>query len=236
MVDLQPLERDGKKLFQERLLSWFWREGRDFPWRLTTDPFAVLVAEKLLQQTRVRDTVVDAYGIILERYATPAELAQADLPDLEEIIRPLGLVYRAAELQAMARELMERHDGRIPDNLKELMHLTGVGSYVARAVMSFAYGKDVPIVDTNVARILYRVFAIPGPMPANPARKRILIELADSLIPEDHARQFNLAMLDLGALICTPTSPNCDSCPINEVCRHGRHRLAQKERSTDPRL
>ncbi|MCI0727640.1 MAG: hypothetical protein L0332_13085 [Chloroflexi bacterium] len=207
---------------QKRLLDWFQRKARDFPWRHTDDPYAVLVAEKLLQQTQARDSVVAAYETLLAKYPTPEMLADANIHDLEKIIRPLGFVYRATELKAMATELVEQHKGQVPVNLKELMSLTGVGSYSARAVLSFAYGENIPVVDINVARILYRVFGIPGPLPSNPARKRTLIELASSLIPQGQSRQFNLAMLDLGALVCTPKSPDCSNCPILSFCVYGQ--------------
>jgi A/G-specific adenine glycosylase len=216
------VDENEVRQLQGRLLAWFQREGRDFPWRKTTDPYALLLAEKLLQQTRARDAVVEAYKILLAEYPSPESLAVAHLPELEEVIRPLGLVYRAGELKSMATELVERHDGNVPSNLSELMELTGIGSYGARAVLSFGYGVDIPVVDTNVARILYRVFGIPGPMPSNPARKRNLLELADSLIPSGQAREFNLALLDLGSSICTASSPECARCPILTLCEYGQ--------------
>lgn len=207
--------------FQSHLLSWFEREGRDFPWRNTRDPFAMLVAEKLLQQTKARDGVVSAYSTILATYPTPVELSQARLSELEAIVQPLGLGYRAAELKDMAKALVDHYGGSAPGKLDELMKLPGVGSYSARAVLSFAYGQDVPVVDTNVARILYRVFSIPGKFPANPARKRSLLDLASFLLPPWRSRDFNFALLDLGALICKARSPDCPNCPVLEHCQYG---------------
>lgn len=207
--------------FQLCLLGWFESWGRGFPWRDTRDPFAIIVAEKLLQQTRVRDDVVFAYQTILTAYPTPEALSSANVADLEEMVRPLGLKYRAAELKTMAIDLVNNHEGRVPDDLQQLLNLTGVGSYSARAVLSFAYGADMPVVDTNVARILYRVFAIQGDMPANPARKKSLIELAGSILPDGHSREFNFALLDLGALVCVARSPNCLSCPVAKLCVYG---------------
>jgi A/G-specific adenine glycosylase len=207
--------------FQNRLLTWFVQHGRHYPWRETTDPFKIIVAEKLLQQTRVGDHVVSAYQTLLREYPTPQALATANLSDLQIIIRPLGLTYRAAELKALSNELAGKHESVVPDDLSSLMQLVGIGEYSARAVLSFAYEQDVAVVDTNVARIYYRVFAIPGRMPANPARKRNLLNLATKLLPAGQSRPFNLALLDLGALVCTSRVPNCAKCPILQNCHYG---------------
>jgi len=214
-----PGERE-KLEFQNRLLDWFERARRDFPWRSQSDPYAILIAEKLLQQTAARDVVVQAYEQFLHQYPTPHHLAAANVSDIEEIIKSLGLTYRAKELQAMAQELVAHYGGEVPRDLKELIALPGVGDYSARAVLSFAFGENVPIVDTNVARLLYRLYGIPGPLPANPARKKSLIELAGELIPAGQSRDFNLAILDLCAQICRPTDPTCPDCPIKVYCSY----------------
>ena len=203
---------------QTRLLDWFRISGRQFPWRQTCDPYAMLLAEKLLQQTVVREGVVQAYDDLLVAYPTPTALAEADVESIRTMIQSLGLHYRAQELVALAQEISEKHGGHVPQDFKSLLALPGVGDYIARAVLCFAFGQDVPIVDTNVARILYRLFGLPGPMPANPARKRSLIELAGSLLPTGQSREFNLAMLDFGALVCRPSAPECDACPLSHVC------------------
>ena len=203
---------------QTRILSWFHDHGRQFPWRQARDPYAILLAEKLLQQTSVRQDLLDAYRALLDRYPTPEELAVANVAQIRPVIQPLGFHYRAEELVALAKSIVQKHAGRIPQDLKSLLALPGVGDYTARAVLCFAFGEDVPIVDTNVARILYRLFGLPGPMPANPARKGALIELAQSLIPAGRSRDFNFAVLDLGALVCKPTSPVCAKCPLAPLC------------------
>jgi A/G-specific adenine glycosylase len=211
--------------FQQRLLTWYSQNGRRFPWRETADPYAILIAEKLLQQTQARESVISAYQALLSTYPSPGALAKANLADVRAIVQPLGLAYRAAELIGLAASLVSLYDGVIPDSLVALMALPGVGDYSARAVLSFAFGYDVAIVDTNVARIFYRVFGIPGPMPSNPARKRSLIDLATALLPAGQARQFNLALLDLGALICTPRAPDCEVCPVLKYCDYGKANL-----------
>lgn len=207
--------------YHTQLLNWFASNQRDFPWRHYNDPYAILLAEKILQQTAARPAAVNAYQKLLTTYPHPALLAVADIAYLHTIFRPIGLLYRARELPQLAAEIIGRHEGRVPDSLSELLALTGVGSYTARAVLSFAYRKDIAVVDTNVSRILYRIFSIPGPKPANPARKRILLELSDSLLPPGNSREYNFAVLDLSALICKNKNPLCCQCPLLALCNYG---------------
>jgi A/G-specific adenine glycosylase len=187
---------------------------------LQPSPYAVLIAEKLLQQTAAIDKLVEVYNRIINTYPTPRLLADAEISTLEDIIRPLGLRYRAKELRDMANELIARHNGEVPRDLKRLIELPGVGDYAARAVLSLAFGENIPVVDTNIARFLYRTFGLKGPLPSNPARKRTLTELAGKLIPKGHAREFNLALLDLCAQVCKANKPQCLECPIKTHCAY----------------
>ena len=205
---------------QSRLLDWFRVFGRQFPWRQTDDPYAILLAEKLLQQTVVRESVIQAYNDLLAAYPTPAALAEADPGSIQAIIQPLGLHYRSQELVALARYISEKCGGHVPQDFRSLLALPGVGDYTARAVLCFAFGQDVPVVDTNVARILYRLFGLPGKVPANPARKQRLIALAGSLVPEGKSRQFNWAMIDFGSLVCKSSKPLCAKCRMQQLCRY----------------
>ena len=205
-----------------KLIDWFRQFGRDFPWRKSSNPFHVLIAEKLLQQTSVRNEVIEAYLFVTENFPTPQALADANLAILKMHIQPLGLHYRAAELIRMSSELIEKYGGQVPDNQKDLLSIYGIGHYSARAVLSFAFNKDVAVVDTNVARILYRVFDISGKFPPNPARSSRLTSLVQELLPAGKSKAFNWAMLDHGALICLPRHPICDKCPINEHCLYFR--------------
>jgi A/G-specific adenine glycosylase len=214
----ESLDSADKLAFQEALLSWFARARRDFPWRQKCDPYGLLLAEKLLQQSVARPSLTRAYGQLLAAYPSPADLAQASVADLDRVIAPLGLRYRAAELRAMACELVERHNGTVPDDRGKLLALTGVGEYCAAAVLSFAYRQDVPVVDTNVARFLYRLCRIPGKLPANPARSRRLAQMAAALLPGGRSMDFNFAVLDLCAAICRPSHPKCPECPVKEHC------------------
>lgn len=157
-----PLTPDEVEDFQARLFAWFRQARRAFPWRLRDDPYSVLLAEKLLQQTAARPGVVNAYQQLCRRYPTPLRLARARLRVLEKIVQPLGFPYRAKELRELARTLVIRHGGEVPRNLEDLLALPGVGDYAARAVLTFAFADDVPVVDTNVCRFLYRLYGIPG--------------------------------------------------------------------------
>jgi A/G-specific adenine glycosylase len=214
------LTEDSRVKLQERLFDWFDREGRDFPWRSQSSPYAVLIAEKLLQQTAAIDKLAEVYNRIINTYPTPGLLAGADISALEDIIQPLGLRYRAKELRNMANELVVRHNSEVPRDLKKLIELPGVGDYAARAVLSLAFGENMPVVDTNIARFLYRMFGLKGPLPSNPARKRALTELAGRLIPKGRARKFNLALLDLCAQVCKANKPKCSECPIQTHCAY----------------
>lgn len=212
--------------FHDSLLAWFEQAQREFPWRSRTNPYAILVAEKLLQQTAARDAVVQAYERILSRYPAPHHLARAHMADIENIVRPLGFAYRAKELHDLAQALVARHGGEVPSSLMDLLALPGVGDYIARAVLSFAFNRDVPIVDTNISRFLYRLYGIQGTQPANPARKKILIELAAALVPQGRSKEYNLAVLDLCAEVCKPVKPLCLDCPIQKYCTYATKKSA----------
>lgn len=214
--------------FQSDLLTWFSSCGRRFPWRKTKNPYKVLVAEKLLQQTRATEQVLLAYNTLISKYPKPFLLAKANLRDIKRIIKPLGLSFRARHLRQMSKELIEKHNGKVPKNYEELLKLTGVGEYCARAVLSFAYRQDYAVIDTNVGRFLFRLFNLQKKFPANPSRKKYLVELAESILPDGKSREFNLAILDLCALICKPQKPDCANCPVQKYCRYeGKYFLSQ---------
>lgn len=221
----ETLQQNEAKI-QKLLLDWYATNRRDFPWRKTNNPFEVLLAEKLLQQTKARDIVVSIYTDLLLKYPTPQALMSASEEELREIIQPLGLTYRASEIRQMAAEIVELHDGEVPSNLKRLLKLTGIGDYCARAVLSFAYHQDVPIVDTNIARFLHRLCGLGELLPTNPARKKYLRSLATQLLPENGIRDFNLAMLDLCAAVCTFQNPKCFACPLQEFCSFAQDNMS----------
>jgi adenine-specific DNA glycosylase len=219
-----PSALASRAKLQSDLFDWSERSRRSFPWRTRDDPYAILVAEKLLQQTAAGDVLARIYEQFLNRYPTPQHLATADPVALEVLLQPLGFHYRARELIALGTALIERHRGQVPRDLASLLALPGVGDYIARAVLSFAYHQSIPIVDTNIARWLYRMMGIPGKLPSNPARSRSLHEIAAQLLPSGRSKEFNLAVLDLCALVCRPRVPRCDVCPVRPYCATGSKR------------
>jgi len=209
---------ERRRTVQVALRAYFHDRGRHFPWRSTQSLFQLLVAEKLLQQTAAGNAVVKAYQALTKRWGTAATLAHAPISEIRAIVQPLGLQYRAEELVAMARAILERHSGSVPTNPRALLALPGVGQYAANAVRSFSGAAEVAVVDTNVSRLLYRLLRLGGPEPANPARDRRLQRLAAWLIADESSRVLNYAILDLTAELCTARLAACAGCPLNTTC------------------
>jgi len=208
--------------FRRRLVAWYRRAARDLPWRRTRDPWAIVVSEFMLQQTQV-SRVLDYYPGFLGRYPTPAKLAAARPRAVREAWDGLGYYRRAANLHALAKIVRDEHDGRLPDEVDELEKLPGVGKYTAGAVACFAYEKPAATVDTNVARVLVRVFArqVKKVRQVRQVRQvRYVRELALSLQPRagKAAWTFNQALMELAALICTARRPKCGACPVRKDC------------------
>ena len=202
-----------RRAFQRRLLAWYRRHRRNLPWRRTRNPYHILVSEVMLQQTQV-DRVVPKYREWLRKYPSLESLAQASLREVRETWYPLGYNIRPVRLRAIARAALRHHQGRIPDTREELLALRGIGPYTAGAVLSFAYRKDAPILDTNVRRVLRRVFLGPHATPSD----RSLWALSGTLLPPGEAYDFNQALMDFGATMCTARRPRCPACPLAERC------------------
>src|SRR5215472_11400205 len=182
-----------------RLLMWYAAEQRELPWRATRDPYAILVSEMMLQQTQV-DRVLPKYQQFLATFPTLAELAQASTADVISVWVPLGYNMRAVRLQSIARQVMEDYDGKIPDTIKELLTLKGIGRYTAGAIACFAFLKQVAMVDTNIHRVLHRIFLglnLSKPEFTNDQR----LILAEKVLPDGQAYNWNQALMDLGATI-----------------------------------
>ena len=190
------------------LLAWYATEQRPLPWRITDNPYAILVSEVMLQQTQV-DRVLPKYAQFLAAFPTLADLANASTADVITVWAPLGYNRRAVSLQSIARQVIAEYAGRIPDTIDELLKLKGVGRYTAGAIACFAYKKQVATVDTNIRRVLHRVFlGLEHPEPkANDAQMLIL---AEQVLPEQRAYDWNQALMDMGATICTSTNPQWD--------------------------
>ena len=202
--------------FRTRLLRWFRQNGRELPWRRTRDPYRILVSEVMLQQTQV-ERVRDYYGRFLREYPTVQDLAAAHPARVRESWEGLGYYARARNLHAAARTIAKHHDGQFPRTLEEVLALPGVGRYTAGAVVSFAYGEPAPILDTNVRRVLSRIFVRRAASRPAQAERR-LWALAEGVIPEGQAWAFNQALMDFGATVCTARSPRCGTCPMRSLC------------------
>ena len=202
--------------FQRRLLAWYAEHGRDLPWRRTRQPYRVLVSEIMLQQTQV-DRVVPKYREFLRHYPTIERLAAAPVDAVRRLWYPLGYNIRPVRLHAIARETVARYGGRLPDREEALRALPGVGRYTAGAVLSFAYGRDTAVLDTNVRRVLGRVFMGPRRL-ARVRGQRAFWDLAAALVPRGRGYDFNQAIMDFGATWCTPRKPRCGPCPMKRFC------------------
>lgn len=216
--------------FRRRVLRWYGRHRRDLPWRGATDPYAVLVSEIMLQQTQV-SRVEDYFRRFLGSYPTLEDLAAAPADAVRESWAGLGYYARARNLQAAARQIIVQHDGVFPREPEQLRRLPGIGRYTAAAVASLAFGADVATVDTNIDRVLGRVFRVRGAKKSAVRDKRIWA-LAERLVPPRRSSDWNQALMDLGATICVARTPRCDACPVAVVCRSrqvsGRNQRARR--------
>lgn len=217
MNELQDaLEKVDEQLFQQDLINWFEKEMRDLPWRLNKDPYRVWVSEIMLQQTRV-DTVIPYYQRFMEQFPTVEALAYAPEEKVLKAWEGLGYYSRARNLQSAVREVHEQYGGIVPDDPKKIAALKGVGPYTAGAILSIAYGIPQPAVDGNVMRVLSRVLSIWDDI-AKPSSRKIFEEAVLHLISKENPSYFNQALMELGALVCTPTSPSCLLCPVQGHC------------------
>ena len=206
----------SRRRFQRALLGWYARHRRDLPWRRTDDPYHILVSEIMLQQTQV-DRVIPKYHEFLTRYPTIESLAAARTADVTRTWYPLGYNVRPVNLQGIARETLARYDGRLPDDARALRAMRGIGPYTAGAILSFAYRRDAALVDTNVRRVLGRVFL--GPRRLRRLRgDRAIWRLAETLLPPRKAYDHNQALMDFGATRCTARAPRCPRCPMRSFC------------------
>jgi A/G-specific adenine glycosylase len=207
-----------RDLFARLLLPWYRTAHRDLPWRRRAgDPYAVWISEIMLQQTTVA-AVIPFYERWMERFPTVELLAAAEIDDVLRHWAGLGYYARARNLHKAAQMVVERHGGVLPRSAEELRALPGIGRYTAGAVSSIAYNRREPLVDANVARVLSRVFGYAEDMRSSSAAQERLWNLAADLVPEGDASDFNQAMMELGALVCSSAAPRCEHCPLQSIC------------------
>lgn len=198
------------------LLTWYASAGRALPWRESDDPYAILVSEVMLQQTQV-ERVIPKYRQFLATFPTLAALAAAPTADVISAWVPLGYNRRAVSLQAIARQVIAEYDGRLPETIEELLKLKGIGPYTAGAIACFAHRQQVATVDTNIYRVLHRVFlGLEHPEPK--LRTEAMFAFAAQVLPVGSAYDWNQALMDMGATLCTSANPQCASCPLQESC------------------
>lgn len=201
----------------DKLLDWWAQNARKYPWRETRDPYAILIAEVLLHRTRA-DQVQPLYRELMARYPDVESLTKAPEIALLQILASAGLRWRVHALSRCAKEIQQRFNGEIPSERRDLMSLPGIGHYITAAIRCFAFGYDDAIIDTNTVRVLSRMFAIP--VTDRLRRDQAFHQLADALLIRGNARDYNLALLDLAALVCTPRNPRCPECPLQQCCAY----------------
>jgi A/G-specific adenine glycosylase len=211
-----PVLPAQKRKFRARLLKWYTQHGRDLPWRRTRDPYHILVSEIMLQQTQV-ERVLPKYHEWLVKYPTMEHLADAPLEEVKETWYPLGYNIRPIRLHSIACESVARYGGSLPRANDELLAFKGIGRYTAGAIRSFAFQEDAAILDTNVRRVLHRIFV--GQEQSKDKQSRALWQLSHALIPKGRCYDFNQAMMDFGATLCTARDPYCLLCPMKDFCK-----------------
>jgi A/G-specific adenine glycosylase len=187
-----------------------------YPWRLESDPYRIFVAEVLLQRTKTRQ-VVPIYENFIKKFPTIHSLASATVEEVMQVIKPLGLAYRARRLKSVASILVERYGGRFPEQLDVLLKLPGVGSYIAGILLCFAFNKRFPVLDSNVKRVLSRVFGIA--LPADAHKRPEVLRMLERFFPSQKVKEFVAGLLDLGITVCLPRNPRCELCPLKNICR-----------------
>lgn len=207
---------EQKVYFSKNLLDWYQTHKRDLPWRRSKNPYYIWISEVMLQQTRV-DTVIPYFHRFVDQFPTVEALATAPEENVLKAWEGLGYYSRARNLQTAVREVHERYDGIVPQNKEEISSLKGVGPYTSGAILSIAYNKPEPAVDGNVMRVLSRYFLIEEDI-MKPATRTKMEKLARELILEGTASDFNQALMELGAMVCTPRSPHCLTCPVMAHC------------------
>ncbi|MGF7049357.1 A/G-specific adenine glycosylase [Paenibacillus sp. DS2015] len=223
--------------FSEHLLEWYFKNQRDLPWRRHRNPYYIWVSEIMLQQTRV-DTVIPYFNRFIEKFPTIEDLADAPEQDVLKMWEGLGYYSRARNLQYAAKQVKDLHGGQVPNDKEAVFALKGVGPYTAGAILSIAFNRPEPAVDGNVMRVLSRYFLIEEDIMKGSTRVA-MEKLVVELIPEGQATHFNQALMELGALVCTPKSPHCLTCPVMEHCEgriEGKEaQLPIKTKSKPPR-
>ncbi|GIV20582.1 MAG: DNA-binding protein [Armatimonadota bacterium] len=212
--------------FRRDLLRWWKDNQRVFPWRQTRDPYRILVAEILLHRTRA-EQVVSLYHRFLRRFPDVVRLAVADYQEVEDELRSAGLIWRVRLLYEMAKQIVEKHGGTLPEDSAQLQSLPGISHYIASAVRCFAWGYPEALLDTNTVRIVGRLFGLR--ITDGSRRSRLFRSVLNRLLDKECPRDFNFALIDLGATVCRSRNPACLSCPVRMYCSSGMSTVSIQE-------
>ncbi|WP_238388115.1 A/G-specific adenine glycosylase [Hymenobacter sediminis] len=221
-----PQTASSQPWFATALLNWYPRHRRDLPWRHTRDPYAIWLSEVILQQTRVKQGL-PYYLDFISSYPTVHDLAAAPQDEVLRHWQGLGYYSRARNMHHTAQQVVQEFGGVFPGTYDGLLKLRGVGQYTAAAIASFAYDERVAVLDGNVYRVLARVFGLTQDIAA-PASRKVFQQLADTLIPAEHPAEFNQAIMEFGAIQCTPVKPDCLFCPLQSQCYAFQHGMVQE--------
>lgn len=220
------MEKEKIGEFRSALMAWYAKFQRDLPWRHTQDAYCVWISEIMLQQTRVA-TVIPYYEKFMSRFPNLAALAEAPQDDVLRFWSGLGYYSRARNLQQAAKQIVAQHGGEFPNNKAAALELAGIGQYTAAAILSIAFGEKLAVLDGNVARVLARIDGTRGDLRA-PGRWPRLQTRADELLAPSAPGDWNQAMMELGATLCTPRSPQCLLCPVQNYCEARKLGIAQE--------
>jgi A/G-specific adenine glycosylase len=209
-------EPSVRSQMHRKLRSWFRTRSRDLPWRKTNDPYAIWVSEIMLQQTQVA-TVIDYFFRFLHRFPTVVDLAQADTQEVLKYWEGLGYYRRARQMHAAANQIVAEHAGEFPSNFDQILALPGIGRYTAGAICSFAFDQSQPILEANTQRLYCRLMKWEGD-PKSGQSQKALWRFAEEFVPEKNAGEINQALMELGSLVCTPSHPKCEQCPLQTFC------------------
>jgi A/G-specific adenine glycosylase len=212
-----PPDAKWKRQFQRRLMAWFARYKRDLPWRKNGDAYRVWLSEIMLQQTQVA-TVIPYFERFLAAFPTVKDLAAADEREVLRLWEGLGYYRRARQLHAAARKVVAEHGGKFPSNFEAIRNLPGIGRYTAGAIASIAFDLPTPILEANTVRLFSRLIAYRGDQTSTTGQ-RALWNFAEHILPNVETGNFNQALMELGSLICTPRTPNCEECPVSALCQ-----------------
>ncbi len=214
------------KKIQQNLLNWFHKNARDLPWRKTYSPYHVWISEIMLQQTQM-DRVVDYFIKWIKRLPDIENITRANEEEVLKLWEGLGYYTRAGNIIRTANSLTEQHNGELPSDYKLLLKLPGIGKYTAGAIMSIAFNKEYAIIDANIERVFARLFNLAKPV-KDKKTHAFIWEKTKKMIPHGRAREFNQALMELGALVCIPRNPRCKVCPVRDFCRSLMEDVADK--------